>query len=123
MEAEMARKKATLFAVHEQHVPENRVPENKVTGRAKPRRPKMLRLTLRDSFAPELCPRLNTDLNLERSLRSIALLLNTLTEDGNKPLDGSVAKSFGDALRTCADYVEHTAGRNDKYEGPCLQSV
>ena len=75
------------------------------------------RFTIAEAFMPFLEPDAPADprgperelrrvhFDLERGIRAAALLLDLLTQEGNRPLDGETATGLGRVLEFCADEI------------------
>jgi hypothetical protein len=106
-----AARKPTLFAVDLQRkTSQSEAPKRK--RRARP--PKMPLLALGDAMHTRFRPDepFDKDFDLERGLRAIALLLDAVSENGNKPVDGSIILGLTESLNLFADRVGRRAGRN-----------
>lgn len=89
--------------------------------KSKPRRAKQAgrepRFTLKEAFSPFLEPDAakdpsgpegdlrRTHLNLERSIRAAALLIEVVTQGGNRPLHEEAAIGLGRVLQICAGEI------------------
>jgi hypothetical protein len=75
------------------------------------------RFTIEEAFRPFLEPDLPPDLSgperdlrrthlaVERGVRATALLLDLVTREGNRPVDGETAIGIGRVLEFCADEI------------------
>lgn len=113
----MAPRKTTLSVVYSQANPSIHQLQ-----KSKPSRPRRVRpskiplplLALRDAMHTRYRPDepLDKDFDLERGLRAIALLLDSLSENGNKSVDGTVVLGLTETLNLFADRIGWRAGRN-----------
>src|ERR1700683_1032877 len=72
------------------------------------------RYTLQDAFSPgcEDTGMLKDNFDLERALRSVAFLMHSLSEIGNKPVDGFIVHGLATVLSDYADQLGARTGRN-----------
>jgi hypothetical protein len=112
----MARRKTTLSVVYSQANPSIQQSQKPKANRRRREGPPMpqQKFTLRQAMHPRyLEPEPHDkDFDLERGLRAIALLLDSFSEGGNKPVDGSIVWGLTEALSLFADRVGRRAGRN-----------
>jgi hypothetical protein len=75
------------------------------------------------AFHPAYKPKELGDRNkfdLERGLRSVAFLMDSLSEGGNRELNGVVAQGLANILLQYGDYLGWTEGRRNDYDGPII---
>jgi hypothetical protein len=74
--------------------------------------------TMEDAFEWDGYGSLKTDgLDLERGIRSVAFLLEYLSEAGNKEIAGFVAQGLGRCLSFCANKSAHLQKRHLRGDG------
>lgn len=107
----MAARKATRSAVNPQHVPI--VDRQQIPKRPESKREPLL-FTLRDAFGFGSVGDGGPDdtAGVERDVRSVAYLLHSLSEIGNRNLPGFAAHGLATVLDDVADRIGWRAGRN-----------
>jgi len=110
-----AARKPTLFAVDLQEnlaLQQSKKPKSSGRGRA-PKNLRPQKFTVAEAFSVFTTIKSEGGINsdIERGLRSIAFLLHSLSEIGNRDVEGFVAHGLADAIEHYADRVDALATR------------
>jgi|SRR6185437_5868771 len=111
----MAGRKATPLLIDPQSIPAVNASKRQKRRRP-PKAAEFQRYTIQEAFAPYLedTGELSDNFDVERSLRSVALLMHSLSQIGNRPVDGFIVHGLAAVLDDYADQLGYRGNRNAK---------